>query len=75
MHKLETKGISKSFGDNTILKDISIWADQGELISLLGVSGSGKTTLFNCISESESDLMVDPDLNAMGAPGAEWARR
>ena len=50
MHKLETKGISKSFGDNTILKDISIWADQGELISLLGVSGSGKTTLFNCIS-------------------------
>lgn len=32
-------------------------------------------TLFNCISESESDLMVDPDLNAMGAPGAEWAGR
>ena len=29
-------------------------------------------TLFNCITESESDLMVDPDLNAMGAPGAAW---
>ena len=38
------------FGDETIIRDISIAVDQGELVSLLGVSGSGKTTLFNCIS-------------------------
>ena len=38
------------FGDETIIRNISITVDQGELVSLLGVSGSGKTTLFNCIS-------------------------
>ena len=38
------------FADKTIIRDISITADQGELVSLLGVSGSGKTTLFNCIA-------------------------
>ena len=38
------------FGSETIIRDVSIAVDQGELVSLLGVSGSGKTTLFNCIS-------------------------
>ena len=50
MHKLETKNITMKFGTETIIRDISIAVDQGELVSLLGVSGSGKTTLFNCIS-------------------------
>ena len=49
-HKLETQNITMKFGDETIIRDISITVDQGELVSLLGVSGSGKTTLFNCIS-------------------------
>ena len=46
MHKLETKNITMAFGEETIIRDISISVDQGELVSLLGVSGSGKTTLF-----------------------------
>lgn len=50
MHKLETKNITMRFGEETIIRDISIAVEQGELVSLLGVSGSGKTTLFNCIS-------------------------
>ena len=49
-HKLETKNITMRFGEKTIIRDISIAVDEGELVSLLGVSGSGKTTLFNCIS-------------------------
>ena len=49
-HKLETQNITMNFGADTIIRDISIAVDQGELVSLLGVSGSGKTTLFNCIS-------------------------
>lgn len=49
-HKLQTLGLTMAFGENTIISDISISADRGELVSLLGVSGSGKTTLFNCIS-------------------------
>ncbi len=50
MNKLEVKNISKSFGDNKVLKDISIELNQGEIVCLLGVSGGGKTTLFNIIS-------------------------
>jgi len=50
MSKLEVKSISKSFGDNKVLKDISIELNQGEIVCLLGVSGGGKTTLFNIIS-------------------------
>jgi hypothetical protein len=29
-------------------------------------------TIFNCIAESESDLMVDPELNRMSAPTGRW---
>jgi len=29
-------------------------------------------TIFNCIAESESDLLVDPDLNRMSAPPGRW---
>ncbi|MBE6029222.1 MAG: ABC transporter ATP-binding protein [Clostridiales bacterium] len=50
MHKLVTENITMKFGSETIIRDVSIAVDQGELVSLLGVSGSGKTTLFNCIS-------------------------
>ena len=49
-HTLETRNITMLFGQEEIIRDVSIYVDQGELISLLGVSGSGKTTLFNCIS-------------------------
>ena len=49
-HKLETQNITMAFGDTTVIRDITIVVEQGELVSLLGVSGSGKTTLFNCIS-------------------------
>lgn len=44
IHKLETKNITMKFGTETIISDISIAVDQGELVSLLGISGSGKTT-------------------------------
>ncbi|MBQ8029719.1 MAG: ABC transporter ATP-binding protein [Clostridia bacterium] len=50
MKYLETKNITKSFDGKEIIRDISIYLEKGEIVSLLGVSGSGKTTLFNIIS-------------------------
>ena len=47
---LTVNNISKSYGDNQIIKDISIRLGKGELVSILGVSGVGKTTLFNVLS-------------------------
>ena len=46
---LELKHIRKSFDGKTILNDISLDVQDGEIISILGPSGSGKTTLLNLI--------------------------
>lgn len=50
MTLLQAQHITKKYGERTIIKDINIELNQGELISLLGVSGSGKTTLFHVLS-------------------------
>lgn len=50
MGQLKCESITKSFSGKTVIKDISIELNEGEIVCLLGVSGSGKTTLFNVIS-------------------------
>ncbi len=50
MSVLEVNGVSKSFENESIIKDVSLHLDEGEIVALLGVSGSGKTTLFNIIA-------------------------
>ena len=49
MKMLELKNVSKSFGSNVVLKDISLQIKTGEIVSILGPSGCGKTTLLNVI--------------------------
>lgn len=50
MTLLKAEHITKIYGQRTIIKDINIELNQGELVCLLGVSGSGKTTLFHILS-------------------------
>ena len=50
MDLLRAEHITKRYGDRTILKDVSVRLEEGELVSLLGLSGSGKTTLFHVLS-------------------------
>ena len=51
--KLEVRNVSLAFGDNQVLRDVSIHLKEGELVCLLGVSGAGKTTLFHSLSGLE----------------------
>src|SRR5699024_9270524 len=43
------KNISKSFGDNLVLNDLTLTVGDGEFVSIVGPSGSGKSTLFHLI--------------------------
>ena len=50
MAVLEVRNVSKTFDEEEIIKGISMYLEQGEIVSLLGASGGGKTTLFNIIA-------------------------
>lgn len=72
MSVLNVSGISKSFGDEVIIKDISLELNEGEIVALLGISGSGKTTLFNIIaglSKPNSGEVIVNNENIVGIPG------
>lgn len=47
---LEINNLTKSFGDNDILKGISLTVKKGEVISIIGSSGSGKSTFLRCLN-------------------------
>jgi phosphonate transport system ATP-binding protein len=47
---LKIKHLSKYYGENRALHDISFNATKGEFISIIGSSGSGKTTFIRCIN-------------------------
>ncbi len=51
---LEVKNVEKSFGDLSVLRDVSLTVRDGEVISIIGSSGSGKTTLLRCITNLET---------------------
>ena len=44
------EGIEKSFGDNAVLKGVSIVVPEGNVTALIGASGSGKSTLLRCVN-------------------------
>lgn len=63
---LTAEHIKKSFGKNTILKDINLTIEKGDVISILGPSGTGKTTLlrcFNYLEKPESGRLTIDDVS------------
>ncbi len=64
MKAIEARNITKSFGAVTVLDGISLAAEKGEAISIIGASGSGKSTFLRCLN-----LLEIPDRGEIAAAG------
>ena len=73
MSLVELKGVVKRFGTNTVLDDVSMNVERGEIIAVIGRSGSGKSTMLRCINGLEpvqgGTVVVDGE--TVSAPGAD----
>lgn len=50
---IETKGLTKSFGDKLLFEDLSLKIPAGSIVGIIGGNGVGKTTLFKLITGQE----------------------
>ena len=74
---IEVDGVTKYYGADPALKDVSFSVGRGEIIGIAGPSGSGKTTLLNMISglskpSAGSIKISDKDIGKL-KPGKELA--
>ena len=64
MNIMEISHCRKQFGENRVLKDISLSVSEGQVVSIIGPSGSGKSTLLRCATLLET--MGGGSLSYMG---------
>lgn len=50
---IEVSHLKKSFGENEVIKDISLSVKKGEVVALIGPSGCGKSTFLRCLNGLE----------------------
>lgn len=67
--KIELKGVTKSFGDNHVLKGVDLTVAEGESLVLIGGSAAGKTLILKCILG-----LVSPDAGAILIDGEDTTR-
>ncbi len=68
-HIIEVSGISKKFGNEPVINDVSLFLDQGNIYGIMGRNGSGKTVLFKLIVG-----FLKPDRGTIFVEGKEIGR-
>ena len=67
MSYVEIRGVSKTFGDNTVLKDLNLDIEKGEVVAVIGPSGTGKSTLLRTLN-----LLEKPEKGTFKIDGEEF---
>ena len=61
--KILVEHLVKKFGDNTVLNDINVSINEGDVVCVIGPSGSGKSTFLRCLNQleeaSSGDIIID----------------
>jgi branched-chain amino acid transport system ATP-binding protein len=75
---LELRGVDKAFGGLSVVSDLDLHVDEGEIVSVIGPNGAGKTTLFNLVTglyrPDDGDILLDGK-SVVGLPPHEITRR
>jgi arginine/ornithine transport system ATP-binding protein len=61
---LQAEGIHKRFGTHEVLRGVSVRAEQGDVIAMIGASGSGKSTFLRCLN-----LLEQPNAGTLHVAG------
>jgi branched-chain amino acid transport system ATP-binding protein len=74
---LRVENLTASYGDATVLRDVSLTVDRGEVVTLVGRNGAGKSTLLRCIMglhPAYSGMVVLDGRDLAGVPAHRRAR-
>jgi polar amino acid transport system ATP-binding protein len=77
---IEVRGLCKSFGELSVLRDIDLDVRRGEVVVIIGPSGSGKSTLLRCLNRLEDPTagtvrIGGVDITARGAKLPQMRRK
>ena len=61
---IQLQSVVKSFGDHTVINNVSLTVSEGEVAAIIGPSGAGKSTLLRCIN-----LLERPDSGRITVAG------
>lgn len=64
--EIALRDVTLAYGDTTVLKGASLFAEAGKTTALVGASGAGKSTIFNLLTR-----LVDPDSGSVTLGGVE----
>ena len=67
---IEIQNITKIYGKQTVLKNVTAKLEEGKIYGLVGVNGSGKTTLMRCIcgfTRPTSGKVISPKVRELSS--------